>query len=333
MRLKTGRWFCAAMVVVLVIGGGLALSWESDRSVESLKGRWAAPASSSKFVDVRGMSVHVRDEGPRTPGGEGAEPIVLLHGTGASLHTWDGWAAELSKTQRVIRFDLPGFGLTGPYAGQWLQEDGGRYSLVNYAKFVVATLDALSVTQPVVLGGNSLGGTIAWETADLLRATQPQRIAKLILVDSAGYDFKAIDMPMAFQAAEIALLAPITENTLPRFTIERDVRSVYGDPSKVTPALVDLYYELALREGNRRALGLRMREPRAIAPERIAKITQPTLIIWGGQDRLIPPSNAQLFAKDIKGSKLVMFDALGHVPQEEDAKLTVAAVQAFLSGK
>jgi pimeloyl-ACP methyl ester carboxylesterase len=329
MSLKSGRWVCALVVSLLVLGGALALSWESDRSVESLKARWASPASGSKFVDVRGMQVHVRDEGPRTD----AEPVVLLHGTGASLHTWDGWAAELAKTRRVIRFDLPGFGLTGPYAGQWLQEDGGRYSQLNYAKFVVAALDALGVTGPVVLGGNSLGGTIAWETADYLRATQPQRVAKLILVDSAGYDFKPIDMPMAFQSAEIALLSPITENTLPRFVIERDVRSVYGDPSLVTPALVERYYELALREGNRRALGLRMREPRAVAPERIAKITQPTLILWGGQDRLIPPSNGALFAKDIKGSKLVVFEKLGHVPQEEDPKQTVAAVQAFLAGR
>ncbi len=329
MSLKSERWLCALVGLLLLMGGALALSWESDRSVESLKGRWAPAGSASRFVDVRGMQVHVRDEGPRSD----AEPIVLLHGTAASLHTWDGWAAELVKTRRVIRFDLPGFGLTGPYAGAWLQEDGGRYSLVNYAKFVVATLDALGVSQPVVLGGNSLGGQIAWETADFLRASAPQRVAKLILVDSAGYDFKPIDMPMAFQAAEIALLSPITENTLPRFTLERDVRSVYGDQAKVTPQLVDLYYELALREGNRRALGLRIREPRAIAPERIAKITQPTLILWGGQDRLIPPSNAQQFAKDIKGSKLVMFDKLGHVPQEEDPAVTVAAVQAFLAGK
>jgi pimeloyl-ACP methyl ester carboxylesterase len=329
MSLKSGRWFCALVVSLLVLGGALALSWEADRSVESLKGRWASPASGSKFVDVRGMQVHVRDEGVRND----PQPLVLLHGTAASLHTWDGWAAELSKTRRVIRFDLPGFGLTGPYAGQWLQEDGGRYSQLNYAKFVVAALDALGVTQPVVLGGNSLGGTIAWETADYLRGTQPQRVAKLILVDSAGYDFKPIDMPMAFQSAEIALLSPITENTLPRLVIERDVRSVYGDPSLVTPALVERYYELALREGNRRALGLRMREPRAVAPERIANITQPTLIIWGGQDRLIPPTNAQLFANDIKGSKLVIFETLGHVPQEEDPKQTVAAVQAFLATK
>ena len=339
MNVRGQRWLCALVMVLALAAGALALSWEADRPLEVLKARWAAADSGSKFVDVRGMAVHVRDEGPRLPNtrDEGPrnelEPIALLHGTGASLHTWDGWAAELATTRRVIRFDLPGFGLTGPYAGAWLNEDGGRYSLVNYAKFVTATLGALGVTQPVVLAGNSLGGTIAWETADYLRASAPSRIAKLILVDSAGYDFKAIEMPMAFEAAQVAQLAPITENTLPRWLIERDVRSVYGQPELVTKELVDRYFDLALREGNRRALGLRMREPRAIAPERIAKITQPTLIIWGGQDRLIPPSNAALFARDIKGSKLVMFDALGHVPQEEDVKLTVAAVQSFLAGK
>lgn len=325
--------------LLVFLAVAFALSWRADRPVATLVGRWAPEALGSRFVEVRGMAVHLRDEGPHTPSTSeegprhGLEPIVLLHGTGASLHTWDGWAAELAKTRRVIRFDLPGFGLTGPYAGHWLNEEGGRYSLLNYAKFVTATLDALGIMQPVVLAGNSLGGQIAWETADYLRITQPQRVAKLILVDSAGYDFTPIDMPKAFQAAEIALLSPITENTLPRFLLAQDVRSVYGDPRKVTPQLIDRYYELALREGNRRALGLRMREPRSIAPARIAQITQPTLILWGGQDRLIPPSNAALFAHDIKGSQLVMFDRLGHVPQEEDPKQTVAAVQAFLAQK
>jgi pimeloyl-ACP methyl ester carboxylesterase len=329
MSVRAERWLSGLVVLLLVSAGALAVSWQADRSFESLKARWAQPDTNSKFVNVRGMAVHVRDDGPRTD----TQPIVLLHGTGASLHTWDGWALELSKTRRVIRFDLPGFGLTGPYAGQWLNEDGGRYSLLNYAKFVIATLDALGVATPVVLAGNSLGGQIAWETADYLKITSPQRVAKLILVDSAGYNFKPISMPLAFQAAEIAFISPITENTLPRALIERDLRSVYGEPSRVTPALVDRYFDLALREGNRRALGLRMREPRAIAPERIAQIKQPTLIIWGGQDRLIPPSNAQQFANDIKGSKLLIFDKLGHVPQEEDPAQTVAAAMEFLAGK
>jgi pimeloyl-ACP methyl ester carboxylesterase len=140
-------------------------------------------------------------------------------------------------------------------------------------------------------------------------------------------------VPLGFRLARIPALAPLLENTLPRGLVETSVRNVYGDPSKITPELVDRYFELTLREGNRRALGLRMRERLAVGHERIAKITQPTLILWGGQDRLIPPSNAQLFAKDIKGSKLVMFESLGHVPQEENPAQTAAAVQAFLAGK
>jgi pimeloyl-ACP methyl ester carboxylesterase len=327
-KIKRVLWGAVA-ALLLTVGVAVAWSWAPDRPVDSLKSRWAAPASGSKFVDVRGMVVHYRDEGVRTD----AEPIVLLHGTSASLHTWDGWAEELAKTRRVIRFDLPGFGLTGPYAGAWLAEDGGRYTALNYAKFVVATLDALGVAQPVVLGGNSLGGQIAWETADYLRATAPQRVAKLILVDAAGYPFESKSVPLGFRIARMPALATLTENILPRGLIEASVRNVYGDPSKITPELVDRYFELTLREGNRRALGLRMGERLAVGHERIAKITQPTLVIWGGQDRLIPPDNAQLFAKDIKGSTLVMFDKLGHVPQEEDPKQTVAAVQAFLAGQ
>jgi pimeloyl-ACP methyl ester carboxylesterase len=319
-------WLLGSLIALAAVWGTLAVVWVPDKPVESLVARWAPPASASQFVEVRGMQVHIRDEGQRGD----AQPIVLLHGTGASLHTWDGWVQELAKTRRVIRFDLPGFGLTGPYRGEWVAQ-GERYTLLNYAKFVVATLDALGMSQPVVLGGNSLGGQIAWETADYLRSSQPRRVAGLILVDSAGYPFESISVPIGFRIARIRALALLQENTLPRALIEASVRDVYGDPSKITPALIDRYFELALRQGNRRALGLRMRENLADAPERIALIKQPTLILWGGQDRLIPPSNARRFAQDIAGSKLVMFDALGHVPHEEDAAQTVVAVQAFLA--
>ena len=306
----------------------LAVSWAPDRSAESLMARWAPAGSASQFVAVRGMQVHVRDEGPRTEG----EPIVLLHGIGDSLHTWDGWTRELSKTRRVIRFDYPGHGLTGPYQGEWLA-GGESYTMLNDTKFVVATLDALQVTQPIVLAGNSLGAQIAWETADYLRVSQPKRVARLILVDSTGYPFESSSVPMAFTLGRIEALAPLLENTLPNFMVASSLRDTYGDKSKVTPALIDRYQELTLREGNRRAFGLRMRVDLAASPERIANIKQPTLLLWGGQDRLIPPSHGKRFAKDIEGSKLVMFDALGHLPHEEDPVQTVAAVQAFLSGK
>ena len=299
-------------VLVLILIIGLILTWAPDKPVETLKDRWAKLPS--QFVEVRGMQVHLRDEGPR----DDPAPIVLLHGTSASLHTWQGWAEALRGQRRVIRFDLPGFALTGP-------QPQGDYSIDAYVRLVVAVLDRLGV-QRAVLAGNSLGGQIAWATA----AAHPSRVERLVLVDAAGYPFEPKSIPVGFRIARLPALAPLIQHTLPRSIVENSVRNVYGDPDKVTPALVDLYYDMTLREGNRRALGLRMALPRATHAERIGDLKVPTLILWGGQDRLIPPENAARFAKDIAGSQLVMFDTLGHVPHEEDPTATVAAVKRFL---
>lgn len=301
------------LALVAVTGVGVALSWAPDRPVETLTARWAPPPS--QFVPLQGMQVHLRDEGPRTD----PQPIVLLHGTSASLHTWDGWAAALKGQRRVIRMDLPGFGLTGPMPD-------GDYRLTRYVSFVIALLDQLGVQQ-AVLAGNSFGGNLAWKIA----VDHPQRVSKLVLVDAAGYPFDPASMPIGFKIAQIPALRPMMEHTLPRSMIESSVRNVYGDPSKVTPELVDRYQELTLRSGNRSALVERFRQsPSGEFTAQIPQVRQPTLILWGAQDRLIPPDNALRFQRDIAGSRLVMFDALGHVPHEEDPEQTVAAVQAFL---
>jgi pimeloyl-ACP methyl ester carboxylesterase len=139
-------------------------------------------------------------------------------------------------------------------------------------------------------------------------------------------------IPIGFRVALIPSLQPVVARLLPRRMVEASVHDVYGDPARVTDELVDRYYELALRAGNRRALGLRLeqavnREDRAT---RIATLTQPTLVLWGGKDRLIPPDTAARFAQDIAGSRLVVFDELGHVAHEEDPEATAAAVLAFL---
>ena len=99
----------------------------------------------------------------------------------------------------------------------------------------------------------------------------------------------------------------------------------------MTPELVDRYYELTLREGNREALRERFKQVPAVDnTERIASIQTPTLIIWGGRDGLIPPLNARRFQRDIAGSELVMFEDLGHVPQEEAPSRVAEAIRAFL---
>ena len=307
------RILVVTLVAILVFAiAGIAATWAPDRTVDSLKARWAQPPS--QFIEVAGMQVHLRDEGPR----DDPVPIVLLHGTSASLHTWDGWSQTLSKTRRVIRFDLPAFGLTGPNP----QND---YTLKSYVNFVTAVMDKLGV-QRFVLGGNSLGGQIAWETAHAL----PARVERLILVDSGGYAFVPKSLPVGFQIARMPVLRNLMAYTLPRGIVQNSIENVYGDPSLVQPALIDRYYDLTLRAGNRNALGYRLDQGYVSDEAKIKSLKLPTLILWGAKDRLIPPQSGQNFARDIAGSKLVMFEALGHVPHEENAQMTLAEVQKFL---
>ncbi|MEK9803970.1 MAG: alpha/beta hydrolase, partial [Curvibacter sp.] len=185
------------LVCVLLAGVFIAWAWAPDLPVEPLKARWAQPPS--QFIALDGLQVHVRDEGPRTD----PEPIVLVHGTAASLHTWEGWAAGLRRTRRVIRFDLPGFGLTGP-------NPANDYSMAVYVRFVAALMDKLGV-QRFVIGGNSLGGEVAWAVAH----AYPQRVTRLILVDAAGYAFESRSVPLGFRVAGLPALQPLMRNLLP----------------------------------------------------------------------------------------------------------------------
>lgn len=304
-------------ILLMLTALAVPLTRAPDRAVETLVARWAPPPSD--FVEVKGQLVHLRDEGPR----DDPVPIVLIHGTSASLHTWEGWVGALKGQRRVISFDLPGFGLTGPFAGQYPADD---YRGDALARFVIDLLDERRVER-AVLAGNSLGGEVAWRVASLA----PQRVDRLVLVDASGYDFEPIDLPVGFRLSRLPVVGALSEWFLPRGVVEDSVRSVYGEPSRVSSALVDRYFELTLREGNRHALRLRMQQLQMGEDvARIAALKVPTLVVWGGRDRLIPTPIAQNFTRDIAGSRLVVFPQLGHVPHEEDPAATVAVVKDFL---
>lgn len=313
MKLRSRIALGLAGLLAAAAAALVAAHWAPDRPVAALAARWAAPPSA--FLEVAGLPVHLRDEGVRGD----PLPIVLLHGTSASLHTWDGWVEVLARERRVVRVDLPGFGLTGPAPDD-------DYRMARYVEFVAALLDALGIER-CVLAGNSFGGWIAWETALAL----PSRVAALVLVDAAGYPLESQSVPIGFRIAGLPLLGGLMQRILPRGVIESSLRNTYGDPSRVTPELVDRYYELTLRAGNREALGRRFAAGRhSPHTDRLREIAVPTLILWGGRDRLIPPASATRFQRDIAGSRLVVFPELGHVPHEEDPDATVAAVAAFL---
>ena len=295
-------------IIILAIAGFLFLSYQNDILVDELKLKYGQ--SPSQYMEVDGMPVHYRIEG------EGF-PLVLVHGTAASLHTWDDWTNELKSEFKIIRFDLPAFGLTGP-------SPDGTYSLDFYADFVNKVLQKLNV-KACFIAGNSLGGAISW----LYTAKYPDQVKKLVLIDASGYPRKS-GPPLIFKLAQQPYFSGFFKSFTPKFIIENNLKAVYHDDAKINQALIDRYFEMALREGNRQAFIDRANQKFTDQSELIKSIVTPTLILWGKHDTWIPVSYANRFKEDIMGSDLIIYDNAGHVPMEEIPLITASDVKAFL---
>ena len=210
--------------------------------------------------------------------------------------------------------------LTLPRAGP---DPAARYALGELAE----TVDHFVVTLGLdhfSLGGNSMGGGVAWHYA----LAHPDKVDRLVLVDAYAYPQPP---PAMMKLFTLPVVGHVATWVTPRFAVERSVRDVYGDPSRVTEAGVDRYHELLLREGNREATRQRLSTRRDDGlTARLGELRAPTLILWGTLDRWILPQNGERLARDIPGAKLVMLDGLGHVPMEEDPARSVAPVVVFL---
>ncbi len=308
---KLLKYFFLLLFVTLV--GFCALNWRNDLPMSELKQKYTN--SESEFMEIDGMQVHYRDEGNVLD----SIPLVLIHGTGASLHTWEKWVKSLKANHRIITFDLPAYGLTGPNAT-------GDYSQDYYVSFVDKLLTKLSVKK-CVLGGNSLGGSITWAYA----LAHPTRVQKMILIDAGGYPMTSKSVPIAFQLAKMPVLSSLFKYVTPRSVIEKSIRNVYVHDERISDELINRYYDLALREGNRKAFIDRMKI--SIISDKYLKINTliiPTLIIWGKKDGLIPITVGEKFHQDLANDTMVVFEDLGHTPMEEDPESTVKAVVDFL---
>jgi len=284
-----------------------------DIPLEDLKAKYTNAASA--FIKVGGMDVHYRDEGPSTD----SIPIVLIHGTGASLHTFEDWVSELKTKHRVVSMDLPAYGLTGPFPNR-------EYSITNYVEFVKDFLTKIGI-EKCILGGNSLGGGIAWN----FTVAYPEMVEKLILIDASGYPSQSKSTPLAFQVARMPIIKNIFTFITPRFVARASVENVYADKSKVSDELADRYFELTLRKGNRQAFIDRFEAKRDVtAYSKIKSIEQETLVLWGAEDDLIQVENAYKFHRDLPNDTLVILENVGHVPMEESPQESLAAVRAFL---
>jgi pimeloyl-ACP methyl ester carboxylesterase len=257
-----------------------------------------------------GATVHYRDEGT-------GYPIVLIHGMSSSLHTWQGWTDILSKQYRVIRMDLPGFGLTGPTAEN-------IYTIPYYESFIARFLDSLGIKE-CYMAGNSLGGLITWNYA----LHHPEQVKKIVLLDAAGYPMK--HPPFVAALGRSKILSPVMRYITPRFIVAKSMEQVYGDPAKIRDSITERYFKLTLRAGNRAAFIAFANGFRDHDTVPIQQIKTPTLIEWGEKDRWITPEDARRFNRDIKGSQLITYPGVGHIPMEEIPAQSCADAMRFFN--
>ena len=300
----------ALLVVVILLIKGVVYS---DIPVEELKLKYANEYS--KFIEIDGMQVHYRDEGTGIP-------IVLVHGTASSLHTWNDWTQELKKNYRVIRMDLPAFGLTGA-------NSDGNYSIQRYTRFLDKFLTKVNVDN-FYLVGNSLGGNIAWN----FTAEYPEKVEKLILIDASGLPTNK-PQPWIFKMAKTPVLSSLFLYVTPKAVIKDNMKQVYEDDSKITDALITRYHEMALRTGNRQAFIDRAKTDFKLGEkanlEKLKSIKTATLLLWGENDVWIPLDNGKRMDSILENSKIITLKNSGHVPMEENPTESLALFFDFLN--
>ena len=266
------------------------------------------------YRTVDGVRLRLRDNGARE-----APAVILLHGFGASLETWEPWAQALSARFRVIRLDLPGFGLTGA-------DPTGDYSDARAVRILVDLMGQLGIDRASLIG-NSMGGRIAWTFA----ALHPDRVSQLVLVSPDGFASPGFAYG---RPPKIPLLMQALPYVAPRGMIRADLAAAYARPAALRGATLTRYRDMLLAPGVRAAILARtgqtiLRDP---APM-LARITAPTLLLWGDKDRMIPISNAADYLRYLPHAMLVRLPDLGHVPFEEDPDRSLVPVERFLTGE
>lgn len=306
--LKLGTILLGVTLAAVLLGGCWLYTPDKPRAaLEKLYLRQAGD-----MLTAAGTTLHVRDDGPKD-----APAVILLHGFGSSLHTFEPWAEALKDGYRVVRLDLPGSGLSPP-------DPTGDYTDTRSVALILVLMDQLSIEKAAFVG-NSIGGRIAWNLA----ADHPERVEKLVLISPDGFASPGFAYG---EAADVPAVMKAMRFTLPKSAIRPNLAASYGDPKRLTEATVKRYHDLMLAPGGRAALLARMEQTVLTDPAtRLPQIGAPVLLLWGKKDRLIPFSNSADYTRLLQDSRLVAFKDLGHVPMEEDPAQSIAALKEFLA--
>lgn len=309
------RGLGVALVLIAVLAtAGWFLLQRPDIPYATLEQRYGY--ADSRYMDLPGgVRAHYRDLGPRD-----APAIVLVHGFSASTHAWDAWVRALSGEYRVVVLDLPGHGLTRTPAGYAAGRDG-------FGTVVDQVTGQLGLTR-FTLGGNSMGGGVAWAYA----LDHGDKVQRLILVDAAGWPMTQKGGASIFAIMRNPLGRKLLRNIDTRPLVAQGLRAAYLDPKLVTPALINRYVDLARAPGHRDILLSLQTGPRREATAAdLSRIHVPTLVMVGQEDRLIPAADGEKFHKAIPGATLILYPGVGHVPMEQIPDRSVADLKAWLA--
>jgi pimeloyl-ACP methyl ester carboxylesterase len=310
----------AALAVAAVVAVAFAVLRTPDTKREEMIAKYGGAAP--KFAEgAGGMRVHWRDEGCRD-----CPAIILIHGSNASLHTWSPLVDELGGEYRIITYDQPGHGLTGPHP----RDD---YSAAGMFEALNAVASAAGLDH-FYLGGNSMGGWISWRYA----LAYPERVDGLILVDAAGAPSRegeaAAPLNLGFRLMRHRLLRPLIAEITPRGLVKKSLLETAAVDEVVTEEMVDRYWKLLRFPGNRRATAIRAGVDREESyAERLGDIARPTLILWGSEDQLIHPSAARTFDERLPNAGVVILGGVGHIPMEEAPEATANAIRRFMEAQ
>lgn len=268
----------------------------------------------SKFVVLEGadgIRVHYKDQGS-------GPAVLLVHSSYGDLKDWDAWVSVLSKSYRVVRFDLPAFGLTGPVPS-------GNYSIDRYLMLIDALMDHLGIERFAIVG-TSYGGVVAFRYA----ATRTDRVTALVLQNSAGIEYGG-RRGTTERPRQQAVFKPRRTTTE---EMEAILKTIINDHSKVTPELVQRKTDYRNVVGRDREGFLAAQLYERGNPVRVlGHVRAPALVLWGGNSKALSPETAQLFVDALKNAKSVqkiIYEGGGHLLHIERPEQTVRDVKAFL---
>jgi pimeloyl-ACP methyl ester carboxylesterase len=235
------------------------------------------------------------------------------------VYSWRFTIPALARHHRVIAVDLPGFGASD-------KPENFDTDLPGFARWILSLMDKLEIPR-IALVGHSMGGSICYTIATMA----PERVSSLTLVDAVGYQPRRSRFYL-FRLMAIPWVGELIMATLTRIAVRVNQRwFLYNDKRFVTENGVSAYLTPLRSPGGAAAALRTIRRIDFDAAPGPSPCRVPTLILWGAQDRIVSPSDAEFHARDIPGAKLHLFEACGHNPQEEKADSFNMRVLEFLS--